>query len=357
MAPAVASPQMSVRASGCGAQAAQLAAGKIRSYNCAVVRPSGVTASAAWPSQCSTGTGTLTGWLAVSRRAACEHTQFGIVIVQHPSEKVVGTTNMHAVNTMTASTAGARWSSTSDLWVFGFTGVEFPNSTRGLLFGTGIGTGDTWKELADGASWRGTGNIDQTLAPGKIQKVTGFWEMTLSGTGWGNSVTVTLNLAPSRCDNAFTGRPAGCVFPGVYGIAGIGQAAAPQYAQHVYGAQLSGLPGRLGTGTYLNRLQDPVLKGKNYTKACPTSIRRPAGLQCDEYPFQSTKQGAYTSGATQARSLPWCKMPDPKRSGPSGWSRCFILPHDNLSGGGQLGGFYNAERMLDGDPFEVGYLP
>jgi len=34
-----------------------------------------------------------------------------------------------------------------------------------------------------------------------------------------------------------------------------------------------------------------------------------------------------------------------------------ILVGDNSSGGGQLSGSYSSERLLDGDPFVVGYLP
>jgi hypothetical protein len=140
-------------------------------------------------------------------------------------------------------------------------------------------------------------------------------------------------------------------------VLGFSQTTLPNFVQHVYGAQLSGLPGRLTTGTYLTRLTDTTLATRNGTKACPASLPRPTGYQCDEYPFRSTYEGAYTSGATQARSLPWCKMPDPQRTGPSGWSRCFIPSGENSSAGGTTGAFYRAERMLAHDPFQIGYLP
>jgi len=47
-------------------------------------------------------------------------------------------------------------------------------------------------------------------------------------------------------------------------------------------------------------------------------------------------------------------MPDPELTG---WSRCFILSGDNRSAGGYLSAFYSDERILDGDQFEIGYLP
>lgn len=96
---------------------------------------------------------------------------------------------------------------------------------------------------------------------------------------------------------------------------------------------------------------------QNGDTACPSSLQRPDGYQCDEYPFRSTYNGAYTSGGGQARSQSWCQMPDPERTGPTGWSRCFILAGQNQSAGGILGGFYGSERILDGDAFQVVHVP
>jgi hypothetical protein len=120
---------------------------------------------------------------------------------------------------------------------------------------------------------------------------------------------------------------------------------------------VSGLPGRLSTGTYLTRLTDQTKINANGATACPSSIPRPTGKSCDEYPFRSTNQGASTGGSAVARSFPDCQMPDPQRTGATGFSRCFIIAGQNSSAGGTLGGFYANERMLQGDPFQVGYLP
>lgn len=373
--------RLQIRTTSCADLAAKLAAGSISSYNCTSVRAvtakeapaeglskGAAAAAVAWPAGCSTGSGTLINWTAVSRRAACNHTQFGIVTTEQPSGKVIGTTNMHAVNTMVASTTSARWAMVTNLWVFGFTGVGFPSSVTGSFFPGGctgcLGTGRTWTTLADGASWRGTENLDVTgmAANAIVPNVNGFWETTLSGAGWGNSVIVTYYSANSRCDNtlASLSRPAGCVFSNIPGVAGFSQTTVPEFVRHVYNAQLSGLPGRLSTATYLTKLSDPTLQSRNGTKACPSTLPRPTtagNWDCDEYPFRSTYQGASTSGATLARSQSWCQMPDPARTGASGWSRCFINRTQNQSAGGSLVGFYRAERMLDRDPFQVGYLP
>lgn len=49
-------------------------------------------------------------------------------------------------------------------------------------------------------------------------------------------------------------------------------------------------------------------------------------------------------------------MPDPPRSGPSGFSRCFINGQQNGSAGGTLVGFYKQQRMLGNDPFQVAFI-
>ena len=188
--------------------------------------------------------------------------------------------------------------------------------------------------LSDDASWRGSGNVDSLIGKRAIDRsVSGFWEMNLSRAGWSNSVLLTTNLARSRCDDAIGGRRPGCVFANIPGVVGFSQKA------------------------YLTRLESATLRAKNGKKACPSSLSRPKGYQCDEYPFRSTHQGAYTSHATKARSFSGCRMKDPRRTGSTGWSRCFIPTEQNLGAGGVLSAFYGSERILDGDRFQIGYLP
>lgn len=371
---------LQIKTASCAPLAAKLAAGEISSYDCTTVRPipksaqnddlSGglaVPSGVNWPAACRTSTGTLINWTAVSRRAACNHISFQIATTRVPSGEVIGTTNMHAVSTMIASTTGARWAMTTDLWVFGSTGVGFPSSVSGNFFPrsgcTGcVGRNSTWNKTAS-ASWAGTSNlIVENMASGAtVSNVWGSWQTTLNGNGWGNPVVASYGTGNTRCDNRLlsTNRPAGCVIPNIPGVAGFSQSVVPQFVQHVYGAQMSGLPGRLSTNTYLTKLDNSTLQNQNGNKACPSSLTRPATGEwdCDEYPFRSTYQGASTGGGTQARSLSWCQMPDPARTGSSGWSRCFINRTQNRSAGATLVNFYRAERIFDTDPFQVGYLP
>ncbi|MFJ3310888.1 NucA/NucB deoxyribonuclease domain-containing protein [Streptomyces sp. NPDC086549] len=76
---------------------------------------------------------------------------------------------------------------------------------------------------------------------------------------------------------------------------------------------------------------------KNRNKACPSSRHRPAGKQCDEYPFASTWQGASTGG------------------GHFSWR--MINATQNEEGGKALGRFYLYNRVLEKDRFLVWIKP
>lgn len=308
--------------------------------------------------ECSQTSTPNTGWWAASRREACTHSQFNIIVTEIPSGKELGTANMHATIDMTAS--GTGWSSTIYLWVWSFTGIGLPEFANGKLFGCSGCTGTSNFVPLGFDDWRGTGSFQASLPPGTIQNnLGGFWELSMGSAAWSNQAVTSLNLAQYRCDNTIGNRTPGCVFGNIPAVVGFSQARNPDFVWHVYNAQLSGLVGRYGSGTYLTKLDNAGQVGQNGTKACPGSgsLPRPTGFQCDEYPFRSTYQGAFTSGATAARSFPWCQMPDPQASGSNGWSRCFIPSGQNLSAGGLLGAFYSDERVLDGDRFQVGYLP
>lgn len=132
-------------------------------------------------------------------------------------------------------------------------------------------------------------------------------------------------------------------------------------ARHILAAQDSGLAGThpdygLSHPAPLNRLIDAAQQDANYRRACPSSYPRPAGLSCDEYPFQSSQQGASTGGGP-GRTFEGCQVPLPAGTGPSGYSACMIDETDNSDGGNALGSFYLDQRMLNGDAFYVWITP
>lgn len=105
----------------------------------------------------------------------------------------------------------------------------------------------------------------------------------------------------------------------------------PQIAKHIKDAQADGKPGKYDTTHYLTRLTDQKKIDKNRGKACPSSLERPPGQSCDEYPFASTWQGAKYSG------------------GP--FSRRMVNDKQNKGAGRALKGFYTYSRVLEGDRY------
>ncbi|MFJ9738588.1 NucA/NucB deoxyribonuclease domain-containing protein [Streptomyces sp. NPDC101166] len=107
----------------------------------------------------------------------------------------------------------------------------------------------------------------------------------------------------------------------------------PELAQHIEDAQnLQNLPGKHGTTCYLTRLTDSKKINQNRGAACPGRLPR-RGLQCDEYPFASTWQGAKTGGGS--------------------FSRRMIDGAQNEDGGRALGRFYLYNRIIEKDKFLV----
>ncbi|GAA4242455.1 hypothetical protein GCM10022254_75520 [Actinomadura meridiana] len=161
----------------------------------------------------------------------------------------------------------------------------------------------------------------------------------------------------------------GCVFPLIIPTVeysktpGFGEY--PEFAKHVEAAQQSGLPGAPGK-TPLTRLQNRADRRRNGDRACPQrpTWERPPGKSCDEYPFRSTHQGAFTQtpqGSARTFAPPntsWCEM-DPAWgiatgvTGSTGWSSCMLDAGQNSDAGTKLGLFYFKNRVLDGDPFHV----
>ncbi|MEV6602006.1 hypothetical protein AB0M36_34910 [Actinoplanes sp. NPDC051346] len=119
-----------------------------------------------------------------------------------------------------------------------------------------------------------------------------------------------------------------------------------------------------GSSGKLTRLYDKSLRKKNGSRACPSGFRAraggPASTTCDEYPFRSTNQGAYTVDKQNnlPRTFSFCHLPRTSKTGVHGYSQCFINGKQNSAGGRWVGRFYGTGsggmRILDGDGFYVG---
>ncbi|WP_448062764.1 NucA/NucB deoxyribonuclease domain-containing protein [Cellulomonas hominis] len=115
------------------------------------------------------------------------------------------------------------------------------------------------------------------------------------------------------------------------------------------------MPGS-GWITPIHRLVNPTLQNLNRTTACLASFPRPNLKTCDEYPFASTWEGAYTGGDTP-RTQPWCQitLAGPPSTGPTGFSVCMIDGSENSSAGSVMNSYlFVPARVIDGDAFYIG---
>ncbi|MDM4723162.1 hypothetical protein QTQ03_27485 [Micromonospora sp. WMMA1363] len=102
----------------------------------------------------------------------------------------------------------------------------------------------------------------------------------------------------------------------------------------------------------LHRLMDSTLRGRNHSASVEIcgdvwgTDYTTGGLQCDEYPFQSTYEGSWTStiGEGASDTSLW-----------QGSARPIDGTH-NQQGGTHLANFYGANRLLDRDAFLVTVL-
>jgi hypothetical protein len=146
---------------------------------------------------------------------------------------------------------------------------------------------------------------------------------------------ISLPTPPVRCDNALpsTSQP-GCVMPYIPQMVYAKNGEFPELAKHIeYAQDTKNLPGKHGTNRYLTRLTNSTKRKANRAKACPSSLPRPAGKTCDEYPMASTWQGAST--------------------GSGDFSRRMIDKTQNEDGGRALARFYLYNRVIEKDKFQV----
>ena len=182
------------------------------------------------------------------------------------------------------------------------------------------------------------------------------WTINFKAPTVTNPVQIT-NMAPQiRCDNAVPGYAiAGCVIPQV--IVGLNYVGGwGGFQSHVVGAQKSGLPGG-SAARPIHRSVNAALQVKNRDKACPKTLKRPPGLTCDEYPFASAKEGAFTGGGS-ARTQPGCQVPFPGKpsTGAIGYSYCMINEAVNSQAGTAMNSkLFIPFRVLDGDGFYVSF--
>jgi hypothetical protein len=188
-------------------------------------------------------------------------------------------------------------------------------------------------------NWYGQYYTVSTHAGNPIYVVQQLTLEFLSTSGARPKVTA-LQTPDSRCDNtiANTG-PGGCVlssftpaYPESLSDPAVAQAVAVDLngqwgiASHP-GANYSNLH-----GVPLHRSTSSTIKNANRAVSCPTSWPRPSGMQCDEYPYASTLEGAASGGGYHAE---------------------MILQGHNSMQGGRLGWWLTSNRIFDREAYWV----
>lgn len=201
------------------------------------------------------------------------------------------------------------------------------------------------------------GEVAPENARGKRANTSTMWRFGFTNVNPVSTTGIlTGKMLRARCDTEHSDiAGSGCVVPEHvpsirYSLTGPW----PAYARHVQLAQRSKLEGTPPTGP-LTRTADSARRRANQRAACPASLKRPKGYDCDEYPLASTYQGAKSGGA--ARVFPGCKMKERRGEGPHGYSRCFIPASHNRGAGAALRHFYEGNRVHDGDQFYVRITP
>lgn len=215
---------------------------------------------------------------------------------------------------------------------------------------------------------RHTGQAVNTTTVGYNQQseTASTWSLAFPYPGIANPVGISFTTPKVRCDwnvlpTSFPRGNIGCVFPTftpTHLVPPIGDTF--EANRHIKHAQASGLPGSAPSGTPLHRLSSVLFHDLNRNKACPPSWTRPVvspPVSCDEYPYASTVEGAYTGngGMNQPRSWEFCYLfpgigPG---TGPVGYSVCYINEAHNSQDGSNLSAFFTKDRVLPQEAFFV----
>lgn len=206
-----------------------------------------------------------------------------------------------------------------------------------------------------GVSASGESYYNWLGASGDVGFGSSDWTLRFKAPSTANAAVMTRSAPDIRCDQALPGSAsAGCVVPYAPGFIRYDGTSFIEFGAHVSGAQASGLPGSV-TSSPLHRLTDPTLRNLNRATACGGVPHPDPNRSCDEYPFASSWEGAYTGGGT-ARTQSWCQitLSGPPSTGATGYSICMIDAAENSSAGSLLNSvLYVPYRIIDGDPFYV----
>jgi hypothetical protein len=322
-----------------------------------------LTTASVRPSDCGDN-----AWVVQSRLSACRWSSVLVRKFTVPQGILVGTISLTVTSVVgTRGPDGTQWHQTFDYDVESFSGRV---GTIELLANPDCGTACSLVspiQVLTGlavSSRSATQMFQSSGSAGQRWAAESDWEYRFFDPESVNQFTPLRRLGypGHRCDDALPGSGPGCVQASYTPHLPLDRFASyPMYRNHIRAAIAQGDQPHL-----LNRTTNEVLRQANRAVSCPPSsptYPRPAGYECDEYPFASTYQGAMgrtgegfslklnTKLMILDCNVSW--LPTQNQTPHRGYSACMIPAAQNSAGGGELSAFYRTNRIIDGDPFTV----
>jgi hypothetical protein len=295
-----------------------------------------------------------------NRMEACGLEEWTATTILVPSGEIIGQNYFQVQQNVRTSQLSKVWAHDVVFTSLGSWGVDVGDRLNAYQLCSGgcgsLAGGIDNAPLTLGVPIRGAGQVQGSVfLSGNVASGSSswrFWIVTNSGSDLPPIVSPTAQTGwtPTiRCDLATPGTSSpGCVFPSFPPRLLVFQSSYPSYYKHIRDTQAWGVT------NYLTRLVDPLAQTDNHSRACPGQYPRPAGFQCDEYPFASTREGAFTGGYLFGQTLAGCQVSWLAiRTSASGYSACMIPETENRDGGIDLQAFYLNNRVIDWDRFYV----
>ncbi|MEV4079112.1 hypothetical protein AB0J43_02310 [Nonomuraea fuscirosea] len=308
------------------------------------------------------------GRATISRSANCVIEDGILLIFTVPNGVVIGSIQYTVSSLTTLDYASLRWTQSWHYQANTVAGPAIPPVLNTLVYAE--------PQCLANCTVSSSGLVGGSALPGRTHSATTYFQTPLSGSSWqahggirywfynaawvntSSNASIT-TPAVHRCDNVLTGYPSGCVYNSVLPVHDVLSYRYPMYARH-----LALAINHFKMKSILTRTQDENLMNRNYERSCRENVPNPMPPgSCDEYPFKSTREGAYSqpygrtifilniNGNSFSCGATWLPVRAPNDSG--GYSVCMIPLSENLLGGSDLGAFYYKSRVIDGDQFQV----
>ncbi|WP_411081031.1 NucA/NucB deoxyribonuclease domain-containing protein [Streptomyces sp. cmx-18-6] len=274
--------------------------------------------------------------ITVTRTSVCLHISARLDLLKNG--KPVGSATFDVKHSMTLKTNKLKWTESFTVGKAKLVNAGGIRTSLSVGGGKGVKTAVKFPQGSTlGPARKGTVGYAAGVAKKKQLSSPASYRFTFTKPGY-TTGGFSYNSAKYRCDDTFWGpkqrtKNPGCVFPSASPVFTLSRSDAKvkQSAKHILDAQRK-IAGQPGAATPLHRITNEKTINA-HRKAMCAKVRNPdpKKYDCDEYPFAASKEGG----------------------NPARGSTRIISASDNRSAGARLGGFYKAQRVLNGDGYYV----